>query len=134
MAGFKAEEVIEELSYDFGKYGGEGVTPEPSSAKIIAFQKAVRAIVAPTVVEQAKAEERGKVTVAQLEEAMANIDKGSEETAKILDDILAAVAKVCSNKPSLTELRALPFRLQQHFIGYISGLFLGETPTPVTKP
>lgn len=128
--GFDAGE-IDVLDYDFSKFvpGVMGVTPEPSKAKIQEFQRAVKAATKDLLIENARQAEgrdpNAPLTAAELATALS--DENDAEQMKVLDAVIEAVGAVCSNQPSAAEIQALPWRIQQHFLGYIMGKFSGKT-------
>lgn len=133
--GFIATEVLDVLDYDFRPHvDAQGTTPEPSNAKIRDFQRAVKKATSEVVVEQFERQERADgPTLADIQKALS--DENDDEAMAILDEVIVAVAGVCSGSPSLAEITSLPFRLQQHFIGYIMGKFFsGEASTSATTP
>jgi hypothetical protein len=131
MAGFKAEEVLDSLDWDFSPYGGSGLIPEPSDLQIKNFQAALKGIFGPALVEQAKLKEQGIPTSEQIQEQLNAADDGSEQ----IKELIRAVAAVCSDQPNVAELTKLPYRLKRHFAGWVVGTFLNpEAGTPATNP
>jgi hypothetical protein len=133
--GFNAADEVDVLDYDFTAFvpNVKGVTPEPSMGKIRHYQKTMKLAVREPYVESARRKEAGQseLTAAELDEVLSGAR--DEEAEKILNDIIEATADVCSNKPTAAQIRKLPYRVQQHFLGYIAGKFLsGEASTPVT--
>ena len=129
--GFKAVDTVEVLDYDFTPWGGSGVTPEPSDAQIKAFQKALRSIIGPALVERQRAVEAVETTpsAAEMEALLARGE--DNEADEQFDALLTAVAAVCSHKPTKAEIKKLPYRVKRHFCGYIAGTFLGEDKRPL---
>jgi hypothetical protein len=133
--GFNAAAEVDILDYDFTAFEPDvkGVTPEPSMAKVRKFQRQMKEIVREPVIDAAKRRESGRteLTVAELEEALSG--SNDEASEAMLDKIIDVTAEVCSNKPTAAQIKKLPWRVQQHFLGYIAGKFLsGEASTPVT--
>jgi hypothetical protein len=131
--GFSAESELDELSFNFRPYVEvEGVIPEPSAAQIKQFQKALRTLFGDSLVEQARAVEKGGITAADVEKAIRDFDEDDE--SEKLEQLFQAVARVCSDIPNYIQLSALPYRMQQHFLGWIMGKFLVGGATPATTP
>lgn len=127
MAKFDVSNEVDELSYDFEKFvpGAKGVIPEPTSDMIGEFRRAI------TTSIPVKEDGEGKrgIDFDALKEKVQD-DKGAGLEA----ELYGAVAALCSNTPSADEIKALPFRAQRAFIGWIVGMFLRpETSAPATK-
>lgn len=131
--GFKAASAVEELDFDFRPYVEiDGVVPEPSTSKIQQFQKDIKSIFGEAILAQAEAANSGgNVNVEQVREFLAADD--TTESDEKYAQLLTAVAKVCSNKPTKAQLEKLPYRHQGVFIGWITGTFLGDSK-PATTP
>jgi hypothetical protein len=128
---FILSEEVEPLKFNFAPYGPEGIIPEPSAAQIQNFRMAVAAMFNDAMTEQDaidldKAEnamELRRIFVATI---------GKDQTAS-QQKALQTIADVCSDTPSFDVLNALPWRHQQAFSGWISGVFLlPQTSTPAT--
>lgn len=107
-----------ELTYDFTKYVPDamGVTPEPPDVLVIAFGKAMAAIVAPYTAERDPA----------VKPTAKDIGMVIEKAGETLTDMVTAVAKLCQDSPSADEINGLPWRLKQNFVGYMTGLFISS--------
>lgn len=102
------------LTWDFEKYdAGSGEIPEPTSDQITEFIMTLREIV------PVQEEEDGKpsIDIAKMNEA---VQEGSDLEALLID----AVARLTSNSPSAEQIRALPFRPQRRFFGWLLGVML----------
>jgi hypothetical protein len=101
------------LTWDFEKYGaGSGEIPEPTSDQITEFLMTLREIVPVH-------EEDGEVSIdiAKMNDA---VQEGSDLEALLID----AIARLTSNSPSAEQIRALPFRPQRRFFGWLLGVML----------
>jgi hypothetical protein len=132
MAEFVLADEVEELKFNFEPYGPKGDIPEPSAHQIQNFRTAIAEMLSEmlpdTVVENLDKTEN----VAELRRVLlATIGKDQTETQQ---KALHAIAAVCSDSPSFDILDVLPWRHQQAFSGWISGVFLlPQTLTPATK-
>lgn len=121
MTGFIAGDAVDPLDWDFTKYAGKGAKgtiAEPS-------QKAVGEFI--TVYAKAfpgKVGGDGKVRV-DFEALSALTEAELEEQA---DDLLEAIVKLCSGKPTRAQIDKLPFRPKAAFIGWLAGKFLNSDP------
>lgn len=143
MPGFILADEVEALNYDFAPYVEvQGVIPEPSEAKVKEFQRGLRAIMAPVlekVVEvtgDGKQTERDRLIAAVA--AMKDTDgvaSSEAEADKQMDLMLKLCAKVCSNTPTYAQIKALPYRPRQAFVGWLVGTFIpsGEALKPATS-
>ena len=128
MPGFILADAVEELTFDFGEYGPKGTIPEPTAKQIQAFRKTIAEMLADMLPEgntdDQSPEEMRKVLIEVI---------GRDQT-EIQQKILHAIADVCSDEPSFEVLDKLPYRHQQAFSGWISGVFLlPQTPMPATN-
>lgn len=108
-------DAVEDLEYDFSKWGGtKGTIPEPSQKAMKKYQgilsriqidisKAMRAL------QDAREEDVDEDMVAGLEKAVEDADTRLSE----------ALAKLCQDSPSFDDLAVLPFRVKQGFVGWI---------------
>lgn len=114
--GFNAAEAVSELSYDFTSVGGpSGVTPEPTSDQVRTMQFRLRTLFK---LDDGTSPE-------ELAAHMAELTEGELRARD--DELIEIYAAACSEKPSVAELRALPHRVLQQFIGWLSGEL--NTPT-----
>lgn len=117
MAKFDVGVEVDELSYDFEKFvpGAKGIIPEPSTDQLTNFRR--------TILESIPVTEGsdGKVGIDfdALKERVK--DDGGEALEASL---FQAIADLCSEQPSAEQMKALPYRGQQAFIGWIMGTFL----------
>jgi hypothetical protein len=127
MANFVLADQVSELAYDFKPYAGSGIVPEPSSMQIQAFRQALASMMTDLPVESGP---QG----ATVELVKKISDYLSADTSELTEKILHAAADVCSNSPSFDDLQALPYRAQQAFLGWLTGVFLvPEAQTLATK-
>lgn len=132
---FKLEDELGELPYDFRTKGNpnapHGIIAEPSTKQIQDFQRTLRALMGPALEKMAEAQEMSPKERA----AAISADAESEEEAEAQHELtLKAIAKLCSDSPSVTDLKSLPYRGQQFFVGWIVGVFLDPNQqTPATS-
>lgn len=121
MAGFVAAEEVEPLNFDFKPYGTDdenvGVIPEPSSDQIQQFRTTVSELI-----QQELPDIDDEASIAVLRRAL--IAAIGKDQTELQQKMLQALADVCSNRPSFDLLHHLPWRHQQAFTGWISGIFL----------
>jgi hypothetical protein len=130
MPGFVASEQVDDLTYDFSPFGPRGEIPEPSSAQIQSFRNAVASMYT-EMIPDGDADQ--PATGAELR-TLINDFIGRDQT-EMLEKLLQSVSDVCSGHPSFDELQGLPYRHQQAFTGWITGVFLlPPQPTPATRP
>lgn len=143
---FKASSAVESLEYDFAPYVPElngagqpkmvkgkpqyvkGTIPEPSDEQLDVYRKAVGEIT-----REALGKVEGVADMNQLDQIKLIADLMEQGSAAITDKFVQATAEVCGNQPSVDQIRKLPSRHKQAFLGWISGVFLRpEASTPVT--
>jgi hypothetical protein len=121
--GFTAAESVPQETYDFAPYGGKGEIPEPSYEKITQFRKAMSAIydhMSEGTVEPGEAP--------SMTEMLKYISQSlSHDNSEDHNAVLSALSGLTDI--AYDELAALPYRLQQAFMGHITGLFLAVTRT-----
>lgn len=111
MTKFIAQE--DEMSFDFSAYGGPvGVIPEPTSTQIEVFLETLRQTMPTTE------DEEGHVTLDI--QAISALEEGTDLEALLY----GAVASVCSDHPTAAQIKALPFRPQRRFVGWLLGTLL----------
>lgn len=127
--GYKAEEQVDQLDYDFAPYVPEvkGTTPEPTSEQIkqylLSFQAMMRRQRDDIVEWQDRLEAikgndaEARAERARLEEEYASWQ--SEQADKRLGVRRQILAMLCSDKPSVEDLEKLPGRLFDDFEGYM---------------
>jgi hypothetical protein len=111
MAGYKADEVVEKLEWDFTPFvpDAKGVVPEPSTEQVGAFFEQLHLIF-----DRPAGETDDKV--------VDYMRRMSEDQMSLGDDkLLAAHADLCGNSPNVDQLRALPHRQRYAFFGWITG-------------
>lgn len=126
MAGFNAAEAVEPLDYNFKPFvDAQGTVPEPSADQITAFRKSTMEMYADMVPEGFDD------TAATTEMVKKVVEFLGADRTEMQEKILHTIADVCSDHPSFDELNALPYRHQQAFAGWLSGVFLlPSLPTP----
>lgn len=129
-SSFVSSEEVEELSYDFTDHGGGvGVIPEPSDEQIRQFRVLMANwIDAATGGESPEDDERPDAEDMPIRDQLILLGKtmradDSEQT----HSIITGIAAVCSGSPSYEEIKALPYRVQQKFLGWVVGTFLSPT-------
>lgn len=128
MPGFVAKDQVDALDFNFEPYGPSGEIPEPSASQIQNFRSAIAEMFGELLPEDTKEEEQSATLVKKVMEYL------GRDTTEIQQKILHAVADVCSDSPSFDTLEKLPYRHQQAFVGWISGVFLlPPVPTPATN-
>jgi hypothetical protein len=142
MPGFVLKDAVEELTYDFEPYPvssqkdmdefegkRKGTIPEPSATQIQNFRTSIAELLSEMIPEGLDDE----VTKA-VEMRKALLEVIAKDQTAMQQKSLHALAEVCSNQPSFDVLNALPYRHQQAFSGWITGVFLlPQVPTPATK-
>ncbi len=114
MAAFTGEE-LEELGYDFTKWGGpKGVIPEPSQKAMKKYQQSLsrtQIAVSKAYADLQKAGEDGvdEALVKRLEEAADQAD----------EDLNRELGKLCQDRPSAEDIAKLPFRVKQGFLKWL---------------
>lgn len=111
---FAATEAFEPLAYDFAPYGGSGVTPEPSQGLMDALVPRIRAIAQEVGVDPARA---AGLSPQELAEQVAGSNE--DNFARLNEQMLDVFADLCQGHPSREEIEALPFRVQQAFMGWL---------------
>lgn len=145
MAGFKADEAVEKLEWDFTRYnGGRGVSGEPSHEALVRFQRKYGAFVealrrygqAIQLREQkrldAMSEEERRAELERLaassfedlraeawEQGMALLP--DEERAGRVREMTEMVAEVFENNPSVEQIEKLPGRVRAAYFGWVVG-------------
>jgi len=114
MPGFSLAESLDPLNFDFRPFiDVSGVIPEPTSDQVSEFQR----VLFTTIPIKG-----GKLDVEAFKAHIAAMPEGST----VEDDLYKAVADVCSGTPSVEQIKALPFRGQRAFVGYVMGTFLAD--------
>lgn len=117
---FVLSETIGTLNYNFEPYEGSGTIPEPSSAQVASFKRAIGTLISDSTPEDMPKKEEGITpsAVKQLAEML------SKDSSELEQKLLHSIAALCSDQPSFDILDALPYRAQQSFFGWISASFL----------
>ena len=124
MAKFDAAQAVEALEYDFTKYGGTaGVIPEPTDTLLNGFFQAQRDTLKVLGVTDAS-QLRNRETMMQV---MANLPEDAME--KMGELSMESIATLCQGTPALEEIRKLPPRVRNAFMGWLMGHF-----SPEAKP
>lgn len=110
MAGFKADEVVQKLEWDFRPHvDASGVVPEPSTEKVGTFFSQLS-----DILDRPEGE--------KVDSVVGYLASMSVEQMSLVDDkLLAAYADLCSDCPTAEQMRALPHRQRQAFFGWITG-------------
>jgi hypothetical protein len=126
--GFVASEVVESLDYDLNVQGGNdeslrGTIAEPSTAQIETYRDAL-----------IKSFKDLGIDVDGMKDKKVNLDDMDDLLAKnkkVEADLLVATANLTGIKA--TVLKAVPYRIQRAFAGWIMGQFFSpEASTPAT--
>lgn len=132
MSGFKASEAVERLDYDFTDLqvsdpaqqeilaGAKGTIPEPSQQQLDGYFEAMRTLLSDLGVDLADAG-----SPQQLMAAFAKLPEGALE--RMNEGMVQAVADLCGGQPSRDQIAALPPRVRQAFVGWLSGQFANPT-------
>jgi hypothetical protein len=142
MGSFDAATAVEQLDYDFTKYGGgKGDIPEPTTGQLASYFNEIRDIAgrarelqaAAKKMSEAQADDTTEDSVSddEAQEIIAAMDKFSLE--EFQHEMSSAVARLCSDSPSEEQLAKLPYRVLQAFIKWISGEFRPEKAAAATK-
>lgn len=125
MAGFKALDAAEPLDYDFNPYLDiAGTIVEPTSDQIDVFRQSMTNAYTELDIdpEMLKAAVSGDIgdhaesVLAHFGEIMASTSELETKTAQI-------VAVLCAGSPSEENIMALPYRVRQAFLGWVTGTF-----------
>lgn len=132
MPGFVLREQVDPLSYNFEPFGPSGEISEPSGTQVQNFRTGISELMtsmiptglAPKALEEMTSEELS----GRIQEFI-----GKDRTEEN-DKIMHIVSEVCSGDPSYDVLCALPFRHQQAFVGWLTGVLLSPPAlTPATN-
>lgn len=152
MAKFVAESAVEEMAWNFTKYGGgEGVIPEPSDLAIERFLRKFNIIItqvsrsAANKAAEADAElmirtdDQGKERLLTFEESievLKKIDVSETNTSpEVSDAMLDLVANLTKGNPTKAQIKKLPNRVRGAFYGWLIGQLTNpEYSAAVTRP
>lgn len=122
--GFKAEDAVEQLDYDFNPYvRAKGVIAEPSSDQIDTFRTSIAAAyqemgLDPELLQSAVAG-GGEAGASMLE----HFSEIMESTTGVEAKIARAVSVLCDGSPTEEQISALPHRVKALFLGWMTGTF-----------
>ena len=150
MGKFNAATAVERMEYDFTEYGGKaGMIPEPSTGAISAFFAEVKAVMKDTKAarELLARKDDTDLTEEETTRLLDQVDDVTDLTERMQVRLREAVALLCGatvegegdearvvgGSPSVEELSALPFRVQQAFNTWIMGEIQPKKATPGTK-
>lgn len=140
MGTFVAATAVEPLGYDFTAFGGpQGTIPEPSSGQVDAYMAAIRDMAKEVAalkakVESAEAEAKAsgeEMTSEQIDEILGSMDDITIE--KYQGQMADAIHNLTSGTPSADEIKALPHRVKQAFMQWITSEFRAEAGAPGTN-
>lgn len=125
MSGFKASEVVEELTYDFHPHvDAAGTIPEPTADAIDRYRT--------TIAEAFKASGLDPEQIAKESLGVDTFISVIEKSHGLEASLLVATAELCGIP--VKTLQALPYRVAQAFTGWIMGVFFSpEASAPATK-
>lgn len=142
--GFDAGRAVTSLDFDFSTVAvadeqskqvlreARGTIPEPSQEALEGFTDRLREI----------ALDPDMVDVIALgdnpapEQVVAALGRVSQEKLeRVMDETVTAVVQVCNGTPSEDQIRALPPRVRNAFVGWLSEQLVGPTqPTAASRP
>jgi hypothetical protein len=129
MPGFNAAEVVSEddLDFDFSKYveGVKGRIPEPSAEALDKFYRRGFEIAKDAGINIDEVAEPGERGRAALVKALANAPEGATEKMRHAE--IEATAELCQGTPSVEQIEALPYRIQQAFTAWLMAKFADPT-------
>jgi hypothetical protein len=125
--GFDAANVVEPLDWDFTKFGDKddkGTVPEPTDRAIETFFKDVAKATKEVLKDLGMPEREigsDADAASRMIETIAEISPDTPITTKMFDALFRATARLCSNQPSLTQLKKLPLRVRIAFVTWLMG-------------
>lgn len=132
MPTFNAASVVEELDYDFTRFGGQkSKIPEPSKDKIVAYYNDLDELLKQVAGEHVKLPD--KPTAQDLIEAV-NLLTMAESYGPMLDGMTLICSALCSNSPSVEELEQLPPRIRGLFFQWLGEQLRPELNAVDSKP
>ena len=124
MTSFDAGTIVEELDYNFEKFGGrKGTIPEPDEATIITMYAEMDQLVKEIAAEHV--ELPPDTTAEDLVQAL-NLVTMSESYEPMLRGMTRIHAKACSHSPSEEELEQLPPRIRALFFQWFQKMMRPE--------
>lgn len=129
MAKFKSSEQVDKMEFDFEDHGGpKGLIPEPSQDTVKDFKREVKSIVKDLTGDDIDLDDE-KAVRKRLQEITDEAEDRSDGR------MAAAYAALCGNAITVDEIKALPFRVQAAFFGWVQGQLTDPEPsTSATKP
>lgn len=118
MPKFDAGALASQLEFDFTAAGvdAKGVIPEPSDKMIGQYLDDI----VESFQKLAKLGDLASLDPTQPEALAAAMQAiNGKEFIAALDEVAKAAAKLCGGTPSLSQIRALPLRVRQHFFAYL---------------
>jgi hypothetical protein len=132
LPGFDASTIVEELDYDFTKFGGKkGKIPEPSDEQIAALYAGMDKLVKEVAGEHVKLPDNPSAE--DLVIALNQLTLG-ESYRPMLDGMTQLYADVCSGTPSVAELNQLPPRIRGLFFQWVAKELRPELDAADSKP
>lgn len=124
--GFKLDEHVSPLDYDFGD-GVAGTVPEPSTHAVNRFFARLRNSVKAAGVELADDNDRDELVRVMR-------DLTEEQTNKVADETSDALCELTQNHPTRQQLDEVGHRAHQAFLGWLVGeLSNPEGSRPATR-
>jgi DNA-binding GntR family transcriptional regulator len=121
--GFDVSTAVEPLDFDFGQYGPKGTIPEPSTERLDRFKREMRELMEEVSGKPAESEQDTERRLAALT---------PEDWQKLDTRMYAIVARLCGNSLTAAQLRKLPPRVSQAFVGWLMGQLAPNRSMPGT--
>lgn len=125
MAKFDAGQAVERLEFDFTAFGGRsGVIPEPSTGQVQKFFRVIKDVAREIRDLENRAKQIDKradesdVTDDEAIDSLANM--ADEASERYQDQLVHALADLCSSEPNADEIGALPFRVLNAFSAWVA--------------
>lgn len=139
MGNFNAATAVEALTWDFTAFvpGSKGTIPEPPTELLDAYMREVRDMAKEVQALKGKVEgaqaskDAGDLTDEEVDAILAEMDDIS--IAKFQMQMAGAIARLTQGQPSEPDIVALPHRVKQAFMQWITGEFRAEAKTPGTN-
>lgn len=120
MAKFDAATAVEDLEYDFTKYGGgAGVIPEPSTGAVNQFFAQMRILLNEAKGLMPNAEQNEEMSPEEMAETLEGMDDTMAKAAEFQGRSAAAISALCSGEPSTEDLEKLPLRVSREFTKWL---------------
>jgi len=119
MPTFDAGTVVEALDWDFHAAGvkAKGTIPEPSDAAIGTFLDEVKTLYSKAQKSGMAVDASEGLTPDQMLEALSAVT--GDAYVEFMADLAGIFGKLCSDKPSKTNLLALPVRVRVKFYAWV---------------